>query len=45
MFDKAFDIRLNFNATIDLFWALIILVVAEIYRIGLEMKKDQEFTI
>lgn len=45
MFDKAFDIRLNFEASIDLFWALIILVVAEIYRIGLEFKKDQELTI
>ncbi|MBI9054745.1 MAG: DUF2975 domain-containing protein [Bacteroidales bacterium] len=45
VFDKAFDIRLNFDASIDLFWALIILVVAEIYRIGLEIKKDQELTI
>jgi len=45
MFDKAFNIRLNFDASIDIFWALIILVVAEIYRIGLEIKKDQELTI
>jgi len=45
MFDKSFDLRLDFSATIDLFWALIILVVAEIYRIGLEMKKEQELTI
>lgn len=45
VFDKAFDIGLNFDASIDLFWALIILVVAEIYRIGLEIKKDQELTI
>lgn len=43
--EKSFDLRLNFDATIDLFWALIIFVVAEIYRIGLEMKKEQEFTI
>ena len=45
MFEKSFDLRLNFDATIDLFWALIIFVVAEIYRIGLEMKKEQELTI
>lgn len=45
LFDKSFDIRLNFDAGIDLFWALIILVIAEIYRIGLETKKEQELTI
>jgi len=45
MLEKSFDLKLNFDATIDLFWALIILVVAEIYRIGLEMKKEQELTI
>ncbi len=45
MFEKSFDLRLNFDATIDLFWALIIFVGAEIYRIGLEMKKEQELTI
>lgn len=45
MLEKSFDLRLNFDATIDLFWALIIFVVAEIYRIGLEMRKEQEFTI
>ncbi len=45
MLDKAFDLKLNFDASIDLFWALIVLVVAEIYRIGLEMKKEQELTI
>jgi len=45
LFDKTFDIKLNFDASINLFWGLIILVVAEIYRIGLEIKKDQELTI
>ncbi|MFO7829485.1 MAG: DUF2975 domain-containing protein [Bacteroidales bacterium] len=45
VFNKAFDIKLNFDATIDLFWALIVLVVAEIYRIGSEIKKEQELTI
>ncbi|MEE4197673.1 MAG: DUF2975 domain-containing protein [Bacteroidales bacterium] len=44
-FDQAFTIRLNLDASIDLFWALIVLVVAEIYRIGLEIKKEQELTI
>ena len=45
LFDKSFDLRLNFDAGIDLFWALIVLVIAEIYRIGLEVKKEQELTI
>jgi len=45
LFEKSFDLRLNFDAGIDLFWAMIILVIAEIYRIGLEAKKDQELTI
>ncbi len=45
MFEKSFDLRLNFDAGIDFFWALIVLVVAEIYRIGLEVKKEQELTI
>lgn len=45
LFDQTFDIKLNFDASINLFWGLIILVVAEIYRIGLEIKKDQELTI
>lgn len=45
MLEKSFSLRLNFDASVDLFWALIILVVAEIYRIGLEMKKEQELTI
>lgn len=45
MLEKSFSLRLNFDASIDLFWALIILVVAEIYRIGLEMKKEQDLTI
>ncbi|MFC2096693.1 DUF2975 domain-containing protein, partial [Bacteroidota bacterium] len=45
MLEQSFNLRLNFEATIDLFWALIVFVVAEIYRIGLEMKKEQELTI
>ena len=45
MLEKSFNLKLNFDASIDLFWALIIFVVAEIYRIGFEMKKDQELTI
>jgi hypothetical protein len=45
LFEKSFDLRLRFDAGIDLFWALIILVIAEIYRIGLETKKEQELTI
>ncbi|MBU8891148.1 MAG: DUF2975 domain-containing protein [Bacteroidales bacterium] len=45
MFEKSFDLKLNFVAGIDLFWALIVFVVAEIYRIGLEVKKEQELTI
>ena len=43
--DKAFSFKLNFEASINLFWALIVMVIAEIYRIGLEMKKEQELTI
>lgn len=43
--DKAFSFKLNFETSVDLFWALIIFVVAEIYRFGLEMKKEQELTI
>jgi len=42
---SSFEIKLNFNQGLDIFWALIIFVVAEIYRIGLEMKKEQELTI
>lgn len=45
MFDKALDVKLNFDGSINIFWGLIILVVAEVYRIGLEIKKDQELTI
>lgn len=45
MLEKSFNLRLNFDASIDLFWALIIFVVAEIYRLGLEMKKEQDLTI
>lgn len=45
VFNQSFDIRLNFDASIDLFWALIVFVVAEIYRIGLEIKKEQQLTI
>ncbi|MCK5029169.1 MAG: DUF2975 domain-containing protein [Bacteroidales bacterium] len=45
LFEKSFDLKLNFDAGIDLFWALIVLVIAEIYRIGLEVKKEQELTI
>lgn len=45
IFEKSFNIKLNFEASINLFWGLIVLVVAEIYRIGLEIKKDQELTI
>jgi hypothetical protein len=45
LFDQTFDIKLNFDASINIFWGLIILVVAEIYRIGLEIKMDQELTI
>ncbi len=45
MLDKAFSFKLNFEASINLFWALIVMVIAEIYRIGLEMKKEQELTI
>lgn len=45
VFDQAFNIRLNFDASVDIFWALIVLVVAEIYRIGSEIKKEQELTI
>ena len=45
MFEKSFELKLNFDAGIDLFWALIVFVVAEIYRIGLEVKKEQELTI
>ncbi len=42
---KSFGIRLNFDNAMDIFWALIIFVVAEIYRLGLEMKKEQDLTI
>lgn len=43
--NHAFDFRLSFDAAIDFLWVLIILVVAEIYRIGSEIKKEQELTI
>ena len=42
---KAFTFKLNFDPTVNLFWALIVFVIAEIYRIGFEMKKEQELTI
>ncbi|HAN18939.1 MAG: hypothetical protein A2X13_11910 [Bacteroidetes bacterium GWC2_33_15] len=42
---QVFDFRLSFDAVIDFLWVLIILVVAEIYRIGSEIKKEQELTI
>jgi len=45
MLDKAFSFKLDFDASIDVFWALIVFVVAEIYRVGLEMKKEQDLTI
>ena len=45
MLDKAFSFKLNFEASINLFWALIVMVIAEIYRIGIEKKKEQELTI
>lgn len=45
IFKQSFDIQLNFDALFDVFWALIIFVGAEIYRVGLEIKKDQELTI
>jgi len=45
VFNQSFNIRLNFDASIDLFWALIVFVIAEIYRIGLEIKKEQQLTI
>lgn len=45
LFNKPFDISIDFDSSINMFWALIIFVVAEIYRIGLEIKKDQELTI
>ena len=42
---QVFDFRLNFDALLDFLWVLIILVAAEIYRIGSEIKKEQELTI
>lgn len=45
VFNQSFNLRLNFDAAIDLFWALIIFVIAEIYRVGMEIKKEQELTI
>lgn len=45
MLDKSFSFNLDFDASIDIFWALIVFVVAEIYRVGLEMKKEQDLTI
>jgi len=44
-FDQTFHIKLNLDASVDLFWGLIVLVIAEIYRIGTEIKKEQELTI
>lgn len=43
--EHSYPIRLSFHYIQDIFWALIIFVVAEIYRIGLEMKKEQDLTI
>jgi len=45
VFNQSFNLQLNFDAAIDLFWALIIFVIAEIYRVGLEIKKEQDLTI
>ncbi|MCG8411622.1 MAG: DUF2975 domain-containing protein [Bacteroidales bacterium] len=42
---KSFDLKLNFDSFTKLFWSLVVVIIAEIYRIGLEMKKDQELTI
>jgi hypothetical protein len=43
--NQTFDFRLSFESVVDLLWVLVILVIAEIYRIGSEIKKEQELTI
>ncbi|OFX85917.1 MAG: hypothetical protein A2W99_17100 [Bacteroidetes bacterium GWF2_33_16] len=43
--NMVFHFRLSFEAVVDFLWVLIILVIAEIYRIGSEIKKEQELTI
>jgi hypothetical protein len=43
--NQVFSFRLSFESVVDFLWVLIILVIAEIYRIGSEIKKEQELTI
>jgi len=43
--NQTFDFRLSFESVVDFLWVLVILVIAEIYRIGSEIKKEQELTI
>jgi threonine/homoserine/homoserine lactone efflux protein len=43
--NHVFGFRLSFESIVDFLWVLIILVIAEIYRIGSEIKKEQELTI
>lgn len=43
--NQTFDFRLRFESVVDFLWVLVILVIAEIYRIGSEIKKEQELTI
>jgi hypothetical protein len=43
--NQTFDFRLSFESLVDILWVLVILVIAEIYRIGSEIKQEQELTI
>lgn len=45
LLDQSFKLQLSFHSAQGILWALIIFVVAEIYRIGLEIKKEQDLTI
>ncbi|MEA3316653.1 MAG: DUF2975 domain-containing protein, partial [Bacteroidota bacterium] len=43
--DINMDIAINWESLELLFWGVIILVIAEVYRLGTEIKKEQELTI
>jgi hypothetical protein len=45
LLNQSFKLQLSFHSAQGILWALIIFVVAEIYRIGLEIKKEHDLTI
>jgi len=42
---KAVELRFNWNIVMALLWGLVILALAEIFRLGTELKKENELTV